>query len=101
MREVAWRDRLFRPGKHCLDGFMRHEIDLLIGRPRFHSYADQLLIPPRRPFKDRGFESVQREAEGGWSVDSSGLHSIVQNSNTRAKFLRQREKERRRSAISA
>jgi hypothetical protein len=45
---------------------------------------------------------VQRQAEGGcWSVDSRGLLLIGQNSNTRAKFLRQRQKKRRRSAISA
>jgi len=98
VREGTRGDWLFRSGKQRLDGFLRHEIDLLIGRPRFHSHADQLLVSLRRPFEDRVFESVQREAEGGGSVGFCGLHPIVRNSNARAKFLRQREKERRRSA---
>ena len=102
MCEVARGDWLFRPGKKCLDGLMRHEVDLLIGGPRLYGQGHQLLIPPRRAFEDRALEREQGQAEGRHgSVESCGLHLIGQNSNTRAKFLSQREKERRRPAISA
>ena len=76
LREIAWSDWSFGACEKHFNGFVRYEINLLIGRPGLQCDRHQLLVLPGGPLKDCFFQRVQRQAQLGGLVALGRLHSI-------------------------
>jgi len=82
--EVPWSDGSFGAGEQRLNGFMRHQVDLVIGCPSIHSQCDQFLVLPSGALENRFLQRVQGQTQLGGLAAPGCLHRIFAKSKARA-----------------
>lgn len=86
--EASLGDRSFGAREQRFNGFVRHQVNLLVGCPSVYGQCDQLLILPGGAPEDGVFQRMQRQTQLGGLAAPDCFHSIFDKSKDRANFTR-------------